>query len=241
MEQQNTTTPISRRAFVYGSCVTRDAFQLEGLPELAGYFARSPIISAFGPRVTHLPTGMRLEAIASNFQRRMVQRDIQKALPTMLSGLTDEVVIIDLIDERIRVAEIHDGLIALSAEAARAGFTGRGSVILTPTDPGFMDRWKESADLLGEALQGRHVILNKAFWATADETGCDLDEQFQVKAHNGVLSEMYRHLEKILDCSVLDHPDKLLIADSQHRWGLSPFHYIDGFYRHFVEQMQELV
>ena len=138
MNQDDDATQ-QRRALIYGSCVTRDAFQLDGLPALHAYFARSPILSAFGPRMAKLPTGVDLSAISSKFQRTMVQRDMQKSLPAAMESLMDELVIIDLIDERFAVVEANGGVMALSVEAKRAGPTGRGATVHRPTDPGFMD------------------------------------------------------------------------------------------------------
>lgn len=234
--------PASARAFIYGSCVTRDAFQLDGLPRLADYFARSPIISAFGQRPAELPAQMDLEAIPSAFQRRMVTRDVEKSLPAALAGLAPhDVVIIDLIDERISVARVEDGVLACSAEAARAGLRPESDTRLSVGGPGFMTAWERAADQLVASLRGRRVILNKAFWATRDETGADLSERFPVELNNQSLQHMYGRLEAGLTCEVVEYPEELLIADSQHRWGLSPFHFIDAFYAHFVTRVQEIM
>lgn len=235
------STPAAARAFIYGSCVTRDAFQLGGLPRLADYYARSPIISAFGRRPAELPAEMDLEAIPSAFQRRMVTRDVEKSLPAALAGLTSRnVVIIDLIDERISVAQVEGGVLACSSEAAKAGLRAGTTSRLAVGEPGFMTAWERAADHLVNSLRGRRVILNKVFWATRDETGADLSERFPVELHNQSLQHMYRRLEVELSCDVVEYPEELLVADSQHRWGLSPFHFIEAFYAHFVTRVQEI-
>lgn len=220
--------------------MTRDAFRLEGLPAISNYFARSPMISAFGTRPMRVPEELDLGLITSNFQRRMVQRDLQKSLPTALSALTDELVIIDLIDDRLRVAKIHGGEIALSTEAAKGGFRGRGARIVGPQSPDFLLEWMRAADRLIDLVSPRQVVLNKAFWAHHDETGASLDDRFDVALHNSLLARMYDHLGKSLNCPVVEYPDDLLIAHSQHQWGLSPFHYIEPFYEHFVRSIQSL-
>ncbi|MEW1978949.1 DUF6270 domain-containing protein [Kocuria palustris] len=236
MPQENGSAQ-ERRAFIYGSCVTRDAFQLEGLPELGAYFARSPILSAFGARVASMPAGMDIQSIPSRFQQTMVRRDVQKSLPAALRALDEEIVIIDLIDERISVAEFEGGCIAYSTEAKKAGLTTRGAVLRSPTDPDFMERWRPAAQRLAEALGGRPVILNKAFWAVADDAGAPLEGDFRVAANNAVLQQMYQHLESVLSCTTIDYPDSLLIAAGEHKWGRSPFHFIPVFYDHFVSSM----
>lgn len=240
MEQAPPEKASPRRAFIYGSCVSRDAFQLDGLPPLADYFARSPLISAFGRRPDSVPEDLDLNAISSPFQRRMVKRDLEKQLPAALTKLTDEVVVLDLIDERIRVAESANGLIAVSPEAARAGFRGGSGRQLKIGAPAHKAAWLRAADVMADALHGRTVVLNQAFWATHDDAGGDLREKFDVDTHNRALREMYSHLATILDCHTVEYSPDLLVANSQHRWGLSPFHYVDSFYLHFVERFQAL-
>ena len=35
-------------------------------------------------------------------------------------------------------------------------------------------------------------------------------------------------------------PTALQLADSRHRWGLSPFHYVEDYYRDIWRQLQAL-
>lgn len=233
--------PRAARAFIYGSCVTRDAFELDGAPKLTDYFARTPLVSAFGPAPKELPAEMDLEAIPSAFQKRMVARDAQKALIPALRQLPHDVmVIIDLIDERIPVARVSGGILACSSEAARAGFAPERDAQLAVGRPGFITAWNKAAADLAELLQGRRVVLNKSYWATHDDSGQDLTARFPVELHNSTLRHMYTTLERALDCSVIDYPADLQVADSQHRWGLSPFHYTSPYYEHFLARLTEV-
>ncbi|WP_144794994.1 DUF6270 domain-containing protein [Kocuria palustris] len=233
--------PAQTRAFIYGSCVTRDAFALDGAPGLSDYFARTPLVSAFGRAPAELPASMDLEAIPSAFQKRMVDRDVRKTLPPTLRDLDPEVlVIIDLIDERIPVARVSGGILACSSEAARAGFAPQREAQISIGRPGFITAWNQAAAELVEALEGRRVVLNKAYWATHDDTGQDLQERFPIELHNRTLKHMYTTLERSLGCAVIEYPDDLLVADSTHRWGLSPFHYTRPFYDHFIARLREV-
>lgn len=230
------------RAFIYGSCVTRDAFELDGAPKLVSYFARTPMVSAFGSEPSELPPGMDLEAIPSAFQKRMVTHDVRKGLRPALRELDPSVpVIIDLIDERIPVARVAGGVLACSSEAARAGFAPPRETQMAIGRPGFITAWDRAAGGLVEALEGRRVVLNKAYWATHDDTGQDLEQRFPVAVHNSALQHMYTVLERDLGCPTVEYPDALLVADSRHRWGLSPFHYTRPFYDHFIARLQEVL
>lgn len=91
--------------FIIGSCVSRDAFNLPGVPDIADYVARSSFASAFeAVPDREIPD---LERNPSKFQRRMVQGDWQKTLEGKLLDHRDGMVLVDLIDERF--SQIHVG------------------------------------------------------------------------------------------------------------------------------------
>lgn len=230
------------QVFVYGSCVTRDALNYDGAPKLGAYFSRTPIISAFGRRPASLPADMDVEQVPSAFQRRMVVNDAEKRLIPALKSLDETgIVILDLVNERIPVARIGSGFLACSSEAVRAGLHPGRHTRLTIGGPKFMDHWIPAAERLVQSLSGRRVILNKAFGAYRDESGRDIRSLFPVEFHNKCLGPMYEILEDRLDCEVIEYPTELLIANTQHRWGLTPFHYTDPLYDHFIRTFDEIV
>lgn len=228
--------------FIYGSCVTRDAFALLERPNVAEYVARSPIVSAMSAPISELPTGMDISAVNSAFQRRMVTWDVEKSLPTLLSSAAHDAVIVDLIDERLSVVDLGQGtVLTLSSEAVKAGLTKDAGSLIRVTDPEFLSRWDAAARKLMELLKNETVILNRVFWASKDQYGQDLTQKFPVEHNNQVLEHMYNTLEEGLDCLVIDYPDELMVADSNHRWGLSPFHFTQDFYLHFLGKLREVL
>lgn len=243
-ETKTETSPTgeNQELFIYGGCVTRDVFELEGSPGIAAYYARSPYISAFGDRPRSLPKGMDPTTITSSFQQRMVTRDIRKSLRSALKSTSPDIpVILDLLAERLPVVKYGGGMITCSSEAVRAGLRASDHPQITVDDPGFMDAWRTAADALIELLQGRKVILNKVFWATADNEGAELPARYEVSKHNALLREMYRYLEGHLECETIDYPQEVLIADRNHRWGLLPFHFVDDFYQHTQKRLLEIL
>ncbi|WP_139784771.1 DUF6270 domain-containing protein [Roseovarius sp. A-2] len=93
---------MADRIFILGSCVTRDPFAtVPNDYSLAGYFCRSSLGSAFAEKPFELslaqldPEGV----LVSNFQKRMVQCDLQKNIARQLSKLDQtDTVIVDLVD-----------------------------------------------------------------------------------------------------------------------------------------------
>lgn len=233
---------LTASPFIYGSCVTRDAFALLDHPNVAEYVARSPIVSAMASPAASLPVGMDIDLIDSAFQRRMVTWDAQKSLPGLLANTAHDAVVVDLIDERLGVLDLGEGaVLSLSTEAVKAGLTRHAGTLLRVGDPDFLSRWDTAAQRLINLLQDERVILNRVFWAIEDQNGQDLTQKFPVDLNNQVLDHMYRTLQEGLDCTVIDYPRNLMVADSEHRWGLSPFHFTRGFYVHFLDRLREII
>lgn len=224
--------------FIYGSCVTRDAMTFLDSPAIAAYVARTPVISAMGSSPSHLPDGMEITRVESAFQRRMVTWDAEKALPGMLRTVPHDVVVIDFIDERLATVRVNGGVLAVSTEAVRAGLDPTGLTRLRMTDERFFAEWVRAIAPLLEQLKEHRVILNRVFWARYDDTGDDLRDRFAVDKHNEVLRRMYDHVAQSLACETIEYPNELLVADSNHRWGLSPFHFTEEFYRHFCAEFR---
>ena len=226
--------------FVYGSCVTRDAFALPGAPPIAEYVARSPLVSAMGEILPEPPTGTDLSDVASAFQQRMVRWDWEKALSALLRDVPHDLLVLDFIDERIPLVRTDAGIVAYSLEAQRAGLTVTAPRRLDYTTDGYADMWKAAADRLLERISTQRLILNRAFWASVDEHGDDLTARFPVEVHNRQLTWMYDYIASTTNCRVIDYPEHLLVAKSDHHWGLSPFHYIDNFYEHFLQELKRI-
>ncbi|KRD47287.1 hypothetical protein ASE27_02645 [Oerskovia sp. Root918] len=234
----------STRVFVLGSCVTRDAFELDASTgmELVGYFARTSLASAFRRKRF---VGVDTSTISSAFQRRTVEQDLDKALETTLRQVEFDLLVFDPIDERFNLAQLGDGSIAtvsnefLSATAAPPYETIRSG------SEEFLRLWVvgwyrllATLDSLGARSRLR---VNRVFWAD----GCTGDEEFAssysrkgIDRANTFLGRLYSIMEQDLeDWQFVRYPPELFVGDPGHKWGASPFHYIDPFYRHFLSEL----
>lgn len=234
-------TDASWPVFVYGSCVTRDAFTLPGAPRVAEYVARSPVVSAMASPLQGAPAGTDLSAVTSSFQQRMVRWDWEKTLPALLRTVPHDLLVLDFIDERIPLIHTDAGLVACSMEAQRAGLALPTSAErLDHSAEGYVELWTEAVDRLLAAIEPRRLVVNRAFWATEDDRGEDLTGRFPVEAHNATLTWMYDHVVSTTGCAAINYPEQLLVAKGDHHWGLSPFHYVDGFYEHFLRELERI-
>ena len=243
------------RFTIFGSCVTRDAFSLRGHDALVhDYYARSSIAS-----VVSAPLGIKPEALnlRSAFQRRVVARDLNKDFMDgeWLAGT--DYLIIDLIDDRYGIAQVvgRDACyLTLSGDLANSGLQETLPCRnLTQTEkealyPAAVARFAELINPL--ASRGR-VILHAAYltrrvlergWETDFE-----DEAYvppgSIDRQNAILKRYYHLLRGA--CPQMGLIDLTCgpahIADANHRWGRSPFHYADCYSDAFMDELGALV
>lgn len=101
--------------FIQGSCVTRDAFEFNKENfNLVHYGARSSLATlAFNsPKYE-----FNLNAINSNFQKRMVEDDIKRNVLNNIESKDFDILILDFIDERDGLVNINNyGWVTNSSE-----------------------------------------------------------------------------------------------------------------------------
>ncbi|WP_230947711.1 DUF6270 domain-containing protein [Burkholderia territorii] len=241
------------KLLIHGSCVSRDAFtdrfpQAERY-ELAGYLARSSLGTAFSSGVVE---NVDFDAIASPFQRRMVQSDVEHGLTAVLDGGQFDFLLVDLIDERFNVfVDEHGACCTVSGELLSSGFDSgkrRGTVIKPFTDA-FFERWEAGWRQLVAKLsaQGRldRLIVNEVYWSSACSDGTDFSPAYShddIAQANAFLSRQYARMREDLDdAQFLHFESALLVGAVDHQWGKSPFHYVTGYYTHLLECLDRCV
>lgn len=231
----------STRIFVVGSCVSRDAFvPMPPAIEISTYVARSSLASAFGKKRGPAWLVDAAATLKSPFQRRMVTLDIGKGLSRLLTAEDYDFVLLDLIDERFAVVFADGVPVTLSGELASVSSEMGAQLRLKADSPTREPLWRSGVERLFALAPPGRVILNKVFWATRSEVG-PLEDQERISAANSTLESMYRYLIERWNPRVIEYPDGLLVADSQHKWGASPFHYIPAVYEHTRQALTDHV
>lgn len=229
------------RVGIYGSCISRDIFNLErpGL-EMSGYFARSSWISATNPSVPRPTVQSRL---TSPFQQRMVERDFMSSSIAGLLALDSDLILLDLIDERAGVVRAESGgYLTYLSEMKGSGWldhVNHSSLIRFGT-PMHLKLFKDAALKVLESLNGRRVVVLASKFASNTEDGKTVPPASGRSAEewNDLYAEYFGVLEQI-GFDVLRMPDELCIADSKHRWGVAPYHYIEDFYSEAARLLAE--
>ncbi|QHB26731.1 MULTISPECIES: DUF6270 domain-containing protein [Pseudomonas] len=236
--------------FIYGSCVSRDIFNLEESREfnLSTYFARSSMAALCSEAYKNDKV---LENISSDFRRRMVANDFSKGLLNAEASIKEaDIILIDLIDERFDVLALETGeLITHSNELVESGLLKeleRSSFRSIPQGtPERRGLWLEGMRcfiaLLRQLNKLDKLVVNRVFWASRFEFDSATKfpvAQASIEKANAELAWMYDILStEVKTSQFLTFAPEFLSADEKHRWGASPFHYCEGYYKEALAQL----
>lgn len=237
---------IAKRVFIHGGCTSRDAvtFYPDYGFELAGYVARQSLISAYSPSD---PTKFNFSKIPSSFQRRMFSGDVAGNLQESIAKSGAEMLVWDLMIERVGVAEAPAGGYVTRNMNFRK--IGAGPTLTGMVDFGSDEHFRlwtqaceKHAAWLDEVGMLGNTIINATPWAYVDEdgrtpgSGTGLSAEF-FNSH----IERYHDFTGNLGIKIINIPQEKAIASSTHQWGPAPFHYVESTYRAALEQMSALV
>jgi hypothetical protein len=244
-----------RRVAIWGSCVTRDAFALVDEPDASGptldlvyYGARSSWVSQGS---VPWSGGVDMGDL-SGFGRRMVTEDLDKTIPKMLVESAPDLVVFDLIDERLPLLRRGSTWVTLSdylmqtpmAEPLKSEAVERSGL----SDPRRRKMFGASARAVGlqllRALPRATFVLHAAPYTTRVDGGGQLPEPAA-----GWARELEQGQQPLFDLLrealgprlvVLRPPEELSVADPNHRWGLSSYHYAEGYYRWLIRELLDV-
>jgi hypothetical protein len=236
------------KILIFGSCVSRDILnypQAKAQFVLIDYYARSSIAS-LGARPIEMPSTV--QNISSKFQRRMVERDIRKDFLNDLARLQFDVLLIDLIDERFSLYVEPEGrACTLSSELLCSGFL-KDAVTASRISSGseeFWRLWEAGWLILVNRLRDlRHLgrlRVNQVFWGARTENGGNFEPHYssrRIDQANQFLDRMYQRISvDIPSDQFLRFDQGLMTGSVTHKWGISPFHYVDAYYHAAIQQL----
>lgn len=235
------------KVFILGSCVSRDAFELNEAKDfsIVSYLARTSFASAFHD---HQVQDLDLSRIPSSFQHRMVESDLKKNASNVLVQSRFDWLVIDLIDERFNIfVSDNNEIFTLSPELINNCSVDKvGRVVQSNTDE-FFEFWKSGWDkfiILAKKYNFlQKILINKVFWTNKTSAGQSvLSNNYQawIDKNNMWLDRLYNYIEKNQDIRVLEYNKTLLKADSDHKWGLQSYHYDKPVYLHLIQYMKFL-
>jgi Family of unknown function (DUF6270) len=239
-----------RTVAIWGSCVSRDAFALESrADELA---RRLPVIY-YGARSSWISQASRPwpepeKVLASDlgaFGRRMVAEDLAKTIVDRLARLQPDLLVMDLIDERIQLARFGRTWVTVSEYLTRgawgAGALAEADEVSSVTHPRrrrlFAAAVRRLCRRLVRELPRTTFVLNEAPYSTRVADGTSLPEpragwarQLDA-AQRPMLATLIEEFGSRL-VRATPPPEVCLVAPD-HRWGLASYHFVDD-YNHWL-------
>lgn len=227
---------------VYGGCTSRDFFNYSNAPGTVNkYFARTSLVSQYGPRV---PVPKNIEKIGPiNFNTRCVIDDFNKSFRFFLrsDAPKGDYLIMDLLIERFNLYQRSNGYITDSIEFRKL----KGEF-----NPGKSLNREERFDLFCKVMPKfsndlqvyRRVFLSKALLKTTYLSDSNEILPFKnperIESVNSFLLRLYDVLEReIPNIEVIETHD--IHAWEGHQWGLTAYHYEQRFYYSFNDTLNQ--
>ncbi|WP_342318180.1 DUF6270 domain-containing protein [Corynebacterium mayonis] len=225
---------------VFGSCISRDVFSqpLEHL-RLRAYFARSSWISATSAPV---PRPKQPSSLESSFQQRMLENDFRSSVLPQLDRLEPQILLLDLVDERSGVLRTIDGgYITDLSELKHSGWRDqlRGPRKVPFGSDEHFDLFRAATPAVFRAAKKHKIVVLQSLFATRDLEGerlADLNGR-EITEWNNLYSPYFTFLDDF-GANILKVPEELCVADSNHRWGTAPYHYIPEFYEWVAKELE---
>ncbi|ECQ5431626.1 hypothetical protein FZJ70_09100 [Campylobacter coli] len=154
------------KVFILGSCVSRDPFELadEKDFQIVGYIARTSFASfASKPYVDQKI----IKNIPSPWQQKMVLNDMSKTTFKKILNSNFDVLLIDLIDERLNLSIFNEYIHTLSSEYKKALYRPNQYHIIERFSEEKFELWKKGIEKVYEDLQKiqHRIILNKVYYS----------------------------------------------------------------------------
>jgi Family of unknown function (DUF6270) len=248
-EAMGTAHPLERQVVIHGSCVSRDCFNFPLAQEnlqLVDYFSRSSL--ATHGTGAYAIADSDLRKLTSRFQRDQVLRDARRSF-RWLESSRGRLLLVDLIDERFHLVVVDGCLLTRSTELLESGhLEGREVRTIRRGTPAHTTRWENGIQAFAAriaVLAPHRVVIHRAFWCESYRDAAGIvhpypdEERELAKAINAQLQRQYDQLSQ-----VLGHPQNIdlftegaVLGTTEHRWGLTPYHYEDEYYIRVVEQL----
>ena len=241
-----------RDVAIFGSCVTRDTFELFPPRDttLRLYVARQSWASVWKDA-----TGLKKAPnLGSPFANRNFKGDLAgdawQRISQQARTNPDLYLLLDLADERGGLFVGPQGeVVTRNFEASRRGAfdalpEGWEHVKLGSIAHAAL--FAEAAETLRSHLEqaglASRTAVVRSSWAEADTVGRPTPTSFSLGAQeaNAAFDVLYDYLADT-GWTVLDAPTQTPVADPQHRWGLAAFHYTRAYYRELSNTIAEFL
>lgn len=249
------------RVAIIGSCITRDLWPIrgEGAEDLA-YVSRTSLPSLMSRPVTGFRPARQPPPPLKGNQHKALVADLTKTALARLVAFRPTHLIFDFIDERFDLLSVAGSIVTRSWELEASGYLGQKAFKAARPIPRLSagcDRlWAEAAGefaavVRATPLREAKLILHVSRWAE-EVRGVDgvrrplTDVEIlegrpaDIAEQNALLQAYEAAFTALMPPMIRVDGRGLRIADADHRWGLSPFHFVPEYYAEIWRQLEEL-
>jgi hypothetical protein len=254
--------PVSRAVAIFGSCVTRDAFELQSRQSadadtVALYLSRTTINASLAAPVAALgasPPAGQSPASQMKFEERCAIADLEKTHFQDLRRKRFDVLVIDLIDERHWLVDIDGGEATYSVPFVKLcetrGIDHARFPRTSPTDVRLVERTLANIPRflarLAQVIDPSRIVLHEAGWArryvATHGTIREFADRRMIDGVNAILDRYFAAMKAACPgMRSIRVPEDQVLGDESHRWTLEPFHYAQSYYREFLRQYDAIM
>ena len=246
------------RIAIVGSCITRDLWPIRGGgAEALLYISRTSLPGLLGAPIPHFHPFDGLPGDLHLHEHKALVADIRKTgLQTLLASRPTHV-IVDFIDERFDLLAVGGGLASNSGEMVRSGYRTQEAFGPARTISRLSDAcgrlWLEAVDEFAAVVRGTPLaratlILHAARWADKQRLRDGRlapikrveivgGQPAVIADYNALLDRQEAAFMERMPAMARIDAGAFQLAETEHRWGLSPFHYIPEYYDEIRRQL----
>lgn len=236
---------------ILGGCTTRDIFRISKCDDLVrNLWARMTAPSIMADPIQSLL--YETEYVPSNFEERQSFIDVNKLFFSQYAAARPEVLLIDFMSEIYGLGSSGDGLVTLAQDTMKRKLVlGVEMQVIPAFGEERLSIMSHSVPALFRRLRdefGTRIIIHRIYQAERimDEEGLVAnfsdDKVREIRMANKHLQDIYSIIEsEFPDISFFNGDANTLLADSSHRWGVSPFHLVPDYSLSALKRLGEQI
>jgi hypothetical protein len=246
------------RIAILGSCITRDLWPIRGGgAEQLQYICRTSFPSLMSTAVTGFEPEEGLPGDLHAHEHNALVADLQKTAIARLIAWRPTHIIFDFIDDRYDLLAFGSSLATYSGELLRSGYLGQPALEhryhIRRLSAAAERMWPQAAAefaalVRATPLANAQLILHSARWA-AEQRHADGSlspirdvevlggDPVEIADYNALLERQESAFLKVMPPTSVIDAGAFRLADTEHRWGLSPFHYVPEYYDEVRRQL----
>lgn len=235
------------KIFISGSCVSRDPFTPVVLEEfeVVDYNARYSLARLCYPRVNmDVDPDFFEERVPKAFVRKLLKNEFENNLIERLNTKQFDYLVLDFVSERFGLVMYkNNGYVTNSDDIRKAQLAVlRSSPKIESSSREFLDNFKNGLQKVVKEVGKERIIINNVFWTEIMDNGERISTPEIVERRNSFISHLYQLAKDvgIPEANFVNYPSDIFVADSNHRWAVSPFHYTQDVYDYFVNYLRSI-